>query len=396
MGKSSIIIVLGFMVIVGVSAPNINRLASRTYDNFLTYNSKSHSHDIAVSGANIACNAIFLNPTWRSSYNDVPFSGGGYSVSASTININQVKIVSVGHFEKARDTVVVILAPSSFSKFAYYSVIEGGIYWITGDTVRGPFHTEAKMNISGTPVFFGKVTARLGTNPRRSSAKFLGGYQMGVSVTLPTNFGIVSGAASSGGYLAGTGDLYLQFAGDTVYWKTSAGGTYTPDLISTLAPNGVLCALSGNVHVQGTVSGHVTVGALGTGSTAGNIYIDDDIRYTHDPRNGPSNDLLGLAADNNVIITDNAANNNSIDIQAAIICRTGGFGAQNYSTRGVDGTINLWGGITQYQRSAVGTFSGNTVTSGFHKNYRYDKRFANSAPPYYPATGNYESISWLE
>ncbi len=397
MGKSSIIIVLGFMVIVGLTAPNINRLASRTYDNFLTYNGRTHSHDIAVSGANVAANAIFITPTWRSSYNDVVFSGGSYSVSATTYNINQVKIVSVGQFGKSRDTVIVILAPSSFSKFAYFSTIEGGIYWITGDTVWGPFHTQAKMQISGSPVFYGKVTTRLGTNPKKSSAKFYGGYQMGVSLTLPSNFGIVSTAASSGGYLAGTGDLWLKFSGDTVNWKTSAGASYTADLISTLAPNGVICAQQGNVHVEGTLHGRVTVGALGSSGLAyGNIYIDNDIRYSVDPRYGNSPDMLGLAADNNVIITDNAANNNNVIIQAAIICRTGGLSAEHYSTRGVAGAIELWGGVTQYQRGAVGTFSGGTVTSGFHKHYVYDQRLANSAPPFYPATGNYESISWLE
>lgn len=397
MGKSSIIIVLGFMVIVGLTAPNINRLASRTYENFLSYNGKTRSHDIAVSGANVAANAIFLDKTWRSSYNSVLFAGGMYSVSAATYNINQVKIVSIGNYEKCRDTVVVILAPSSFSKFAYYSHIEGGIYWVTGDTVWGPFHTQAKMNISGRPVFYGKVTTRLGTNPKKSSAKFYGGYQQGVSLSLPTDFNDVVTAASVGGFLLNSGDLWLQFSGDTVYWKTSVGASYTPELLSIFAPNGVIAAQQGNVHVQGTLDGRVTVGALGSsGLGYGNIYIEDDLRYSVDPRYGNSDDMLGLAADNNVIIVDNAANNDNVIIQATGICRTGGLTAQNYGSRGLAGMIDLWGGITQYQRGAVGTTSGGVITSGFRKHYVYDGRLANTAPPYFPGTGNYESISWLE
>jgi hypothetical protein len=61
------------------------------------------------------------------------------------------------------------------------------------------------------------------------------------------------------------------------------------------------------------------------------------------------------------------------------LCRTGGLTAENDSTRGVAGTLSLYGGVIQYQRGPVGTFSGRggsvTISSGFKKDYRYDDRF---------------------
>ena len=57
---------------------------------------------------------------------------------------------------------------------------------------------------------------------------------------------------------------------------------------------------------------------------------------------------------------------------------------ENYSTRSPSGYLNVYGGIVQNYRGAVGTFSGTTLASGFMKNYTYDGRFADDPPPQYP------------
>ena len=75
-----------------------------------------------------------------------------------------------------------------------------------------------------------------------------------------------------------------------------------------------------------------------------------------------------------MIIADNAANNDNVNIHASIYCQTGGFGAEDYSHRPVSGDINLLGGIIQDTRAAVGTFSGSNITHGFSKRYKYDNR----------------------
>jgi hypothetical protein len=56
----------------------------------------------------------------------------------------------------------------------------------------------------------------------------------------------------------------------------------------------------------------------------------------------------------------------------------------------------MLGGIQQYQRGPVGTFSGSSIVSGFRKNYRYDERLMIDSPPLYPTTGSYEVLSWYE
>ena len=399
MGKASLLIVLGFSLVFGIVAPSLNRTANRATENFLHYLKITQAQDIATSAANIASNQVFLDPTWRTGYHNVPFSGGTFNVTAQNYGTNQVKIVATGEYQSYQQSVTVILQPSSFAKFAYYSKVEGGINWISGDTIWGPMHTQAKKTIPlpNSPVFYGKVTTRLGTNPKKSNAKFYGGYQAGVNLDLPANIDGTVNAAKSNGRVFPTGNLWLTFNNDMVTWKTSATGTETTEPISTFAPNGVILAEKGNIRIKGTISGKVTICATGSsGLGFGNIYVDDDIVYASDPRNGPSNDMLGLVTQNNVIVTDNTANRSDCRIDATIFCLTGGLTAENYNTRPVSGTLYLLGGMTQYQRGPVGTFSGTTLNHGFHKNYKYDNRLLVSFPPAFPLTGSYEIVSWLE
>jgi hypothetical protein len=397
MGKWSLLLVLGFALTVLVVSPNIHKQASSAYENDLEYLKVTQSHNIAVSGANIACNQIFLNPSWRTGYSNVNFSGGKYTVTAQNYGSNQIKIDSYGQYLTRAETVTVILQPSSYAKFAYYSKVEGTIYWITGDTVWGPLHSQDKLTISGVPVFEGKVTTLLGTSPKKSTAQFLGGYQAGVNLDLPADLTATASAAGSGGKVFSTGDLWINFNNDIVQWKTNPTAPYTNTPLSTFAPNGVILVAKGSIHLQGTFHGQATLCATGSASSGwGNIYIDDNVKYLNDPRTGTSSDVLGLVTENNVIISDNAANNSDCILQASVFCRNGGLTAEHYDSRPIAGNLNLLGGIIQYQRGAVGTFSGSSLNHGYHKNYRYDDRFYVISPPYFPNTGSYEIISWLE
>ena len=401
MGKYSIMLVFALVVMLGVILPNVHSLGNRSVENFLNYSMQIQSHNLAVSGANAAATQIYLTPEWREGYSEVSVNGGRYNVSVTDYDTNKIRILSVGGLEDSRDTVLVILQGTSFSRYAYYSKVEGAITWITGDTVWGPFHTQDQMKISGTPVFKGKASAKNGTNPDPSLAIFEGGFVKGVSIDLPLNLDPTEQGAIDGGRVFATGDLWLNFVNNNVEWKTAAGDPPTVTALSDFTANGTIMLNAGNIHVQGVLDGRVTLLAKQGGvSSAGNIYIDDDIRYTHDPRTGASSDILGLIAENDVIITDNAANNSSVTIQAAIFCHKGGLTAQNHNSRPVAGKINLLGGLVQYQRRPVGIFSSvggiPTITSGFLKNYRYDDRFYIDAPPFYPWTGGYQVVTWME
>ena len=401
MGKYSILMVFSLAVMLGVVFPNIHRLGHRSVENYVNYAIKSQAHNIAMSGANAAATQLYLDSDWRAGFVNTLFTGGTFNVSVATYDVDKIRIVSIGALESVLDTVTVLLQPSSFAHYAYYSKVEGSITWITGDTVWGPFHTQDVMRTAGTPVYKGAASALLGTNPSPSGAKFDGGYLAGEDVDLPLDLSVTQNGAISGGKVFSAGDVWLTFMGTTVLWKTSAAATPTSTPLSVFAPNGVIMAEAGNFYIKGQLDGRVTLCAGGSlASGEGNIYIQDDITYAHDPRTGQSTNILGLIAENSVIIEENAANNSSVSIHASIFCRNGGLTAQNYGSRPVSGTINLLGGVIQYKRGAVGTFSSSSgtpvISTGFRKNYRYDTRFYLDSPPSYPWTGGYQIVSWIE
>ncbi len=405
MGRTSLLMVMGFNILFAAMGFNLSRVAVNAYDNYTSYYNRSVSHHIASSAANIAASQICFTPNWRTGYSNIPLEGGTFSVSVVDLGPGQIKVTATSTYNSVTSEVDLVLGLTKFSKFAYYSNIEGAIYWITGDTVWGPFHTQQKINVSGNPVFYGKATSKNGIskNPTSSKPQFFGGYQSGVDISLPADLSQIRGFAQTGGSYFNNQDVYLKFNPDGTATYRIGSWTAIPAYtvaLSTLAPNGVLVADNANLHLKGILKGQMTISALGSsGAAKGNVYIDSSVVYNSNPSNTTgSTDMLGIVCDNNVIVSDNANNNTAagVTIQASILSRSGGLTAENYNTRPAGGTLTLLGGLQQYQRGPVGTFSGSTIVSGFHKNYRYDTRLMVSSPPLYPSTGTYEVLSWYE
>lgn len=412
-GKGTLLVVLGFSLVFSLAARYWERTSDESVDNFVEYYDQTVAHNIAVSAANVAADSIFRDPGSPSLSMSGDFSDGTFSIKTSSYDkfgLNDIMVTAVGNFENYHDTVQVLLSPYSFTKFAFFSVVESNVYWITGDTMWGPYHTESKINLSGSPVFYGKVTTKLGTNPklpsRNAKPYFYGGYQSGVSISLPNNLSPLETASQGGKVFANPGsgpyDVYLTFNSDgTVTYKDNTMSQDTTVPLNTLAPNGVIYISKGNAHVQGVVNGRATVVADGSsGGGYGNIYIDGNIEYRDDPRNGPSNNMLGLVANNNVTITETSPPMHDVYIDAGIFARTGSFGYQGYNdaAAGALGSIYLYGSITNYQRGDVGEFSQSTgsLQSGYLKNYKYDDRFSTSAPPYFPTATGFQIVAWRE
>ncbi|WP_456788516.1 hypothetical protein [Cellulomonas sp. P5_C5] len=85
-------------------------------------------------------------------------------------------------------------------------------------------------------------------------------------------------------------------------------------------------------------------------------------------------------------------------IDAAILSVAHTFMVQNYD-RGVPrGTLTVNGAIAQKFRGTVGTGSGATVSTGYLKAYKYDKRFSYVAPPKFlsPTSTTYGVNVWVE
>jgi hypothetical protein len=94
-----------------------------------------------------------------------------------------------------------------------------------------------------------------------------------------------------------------------------------------------------------------------------------------------------------VLVADNPANHNDINLQVSIFSQASGFGAENPGGRPNSGGLYLFGGIQQQKRKL---FSNPWPVHGFSKRYKYDERLMFASPPGYPGTGNLEIVLWYE
>ena len=65
-----------------------------------------------------------------------------------------------------------------------------------------------------------------------------------------------------------------------------------------------------------------------------------------------------------------------------------GLAVENYDTRGLQGTMHLFGGIIQWNDKVRGLVSGGRLVSGYVETFEYDRRFEDShlSPPNFPTT----------
>jgi len=405
MGKLSLFLVLSFSILYIILGSSSSKLSTRTVENMADYNAKTVAHNIAVSGTNIACNQLFLNSSWDEGFSNIDFENGSFSASIQVIDAwrNIRKLTTVGSYGGINKTIEVIFQPSKFSKFAYYSMSEGGTIWWTGnDTIWGPFHTQDYMRVHQHPVFFGKATTKKSliyfTDKSSDEPRFFGGFEQGVDLPLPTDGldPMKTSAQSDGLFFTGKDSVYITFKEDSLKFRYQYNSKDSVVYLPTAAPGRVIFAENAIIRLKGVVKGQYSIACSGT-LGKGTIYLDDDIVYKTNPIiNTNSTDVLGIVAENSVLITNNSPNLSDININASIYCEDGGFGAQDYKTRPKSGNINLIGGIIQNTRLAVGTFDKSGIKTGFAKRYRYDERFMIVSPPLFPGTGGLEIVSWFE
>jgi hypothetical protein len=149
--------------------------------------------------------------------------------------------------------------------------------------------------------------------------------------------------------------------------------------------------------VGGTLDGRLTI------VTDSDIWITNHIVYanTNIDLNSTnlSDDALGLVAKHDVVIANNTPNN--INLFAHIMAvgsstpgnhEDGSFKVNNID-RSYAGHINLYGGIVQFYRGAVGRIT----PTGYRKNYTFDQRLETKPPPHYPCiTNEYLWTGWRE
>jgi hypothetical protein len=172
---------------------------------------------------------------------------------------------------------------------------------------------------------------------------------------------------------------------------------YNPDF------KGVV-AVKGNVGVSGVVRGSVTVVATGS------IRILDDLTYATDPGAGTCQDMTGLFAGQDVIVSHNLRNaaqrpypginhrtydDTKDEFIHAVILALENFGAGEPGLGSTDdedcegnqggrGCLYSTGGIIQQERGPVGKGD-----YGYWKRYSWDACAMDNPPPYFPTTGHF-------
>ncbi len=402
-GKASIFLILGYSTIFMIYNANMLSSANKTVDVYTLYYNKTQAQLIASSAANIAGNAMYLSDNWTTAYTRRSYNGGYITITVDTIAGNQRRITAISEYGSAKDTVTIILKPSSFAKFSFYS---GQLYnqtrFGTGDTVYGPLHIEGFLYVTGNPVFMGKVTCKQGINYRdrkKDSPKFYGGYESGVSVPLPTNTPDLLSAASSGGKYVTGKDLYLTFIADgNVEWRLGATGSFAKTELTSFSPNGAVYVNNGNCYIKGVLNGKVTIGC------SQNIYFADNIVYSKSPETTGCTDMLGLIAGQKFIIPYDATKKlRDYNIQAAMMSLASGLEVEKCTDYGkFIGNINITGALCEKASQQTAKWewktdgTSKTAASGYNTKYMSDKRFAEGAPNYFPATEKFEIVSWLE
>jgi hypothetical protein len=416
---SSLIMIMGFSTALLVIGSNISKVSSGAIENYTYYYESSAAHAIASSAINLCARAIYENSLWRGGISHKQLNGGWIdSCTVRDVGGQQVRMSAYASFQGVQRVVSCLLQPSSFSRYAYYTTTDMSGYWVTGDTCWGPLHINNLLNVAGKPVFIGRATTLNGihryTNPQNSTNAldrpvFKGGFDAGINVDLPSDFSTLKNAAAAGGRkITGGQDVYIEFHHNgKIWWKRDnnwGGGGWNKDDLSDFAPNGAFFAEGVNVHVRGEVHTRVTIGCGGTtgSNSEGNIWLDDDVYYRNDPRYGPSSDMLGLVAENKLMIADDADNhgpNNDYILMACVFSRSDGLWAEHYNTRGVEGKLTTVGSQVAKVGGYTGVFSGDppVIIHGFKPGGNfYDERLMVSSPPFFPTTGNYEVLSWYE
>lgn len=439
-GKGLLIMILGFLLIYMVMGFFWGQLSSRAVDNHVSYYKNTIAHNIAVSGANIGLRMV--EETGTAEINNLPFSNGEIDhVWTTTIDTMSMTLTSVGTYMGVDKTVKVLLMKSTYAKYAWFiaSVSTGSKnkrLWVTGDTVWGGFHSNQFLNIDGDPVFYGKVSLSGGINMTDGShPQFLGGLVTGLEVNWDNNLKFITqkaaadeGVAQGGVCSFNSVNLWLTFNADgTVTYRTADrkwgddSSKYSAPVtmpLSAMAPTGIIYLDQGDIYTSGVLKGQVTiVSDQSSGTGGGNVYFTDDLTYSVTPvlpdgnggflPNNESTDLLGIIATNNVNISSTVQSggyvnnilNKDLRVDAGIFCRSGGFNLQGLGSTvsTPTGTIYINGSMTAGKEELVAIYNdSDQLVAGYNRHVVLDERFLVKPPLYFPYTGGYNLVSWLE
>ena len=253
--------------------------------------------------------------------------------------------------------------------------------------------TNGTLNIFGNPLFAGAVTEAGGPTPNyyygtANNTSGLGSdaaaiFTQGLTNYAPTinlpaqqTLNAIQTIASNGQGLVLTGASTVIFnptgtitvTGTIKNSKGVVTNTYNNTTLNP-PPNGVIYVQSntgqtdGNVTVQGTVKGQLTVTA------DQNIYVSGSVAYNTDPRTNPaSTDLIGLVANQNITVIEASAPT-QLEMSAVMVALQGSFQVDQYWVYRGNATtavMDQFGSLINYVCGATGEIdmSGNLPADG--------------------------------
>jgi hypothetical protein len=415
-GKGALIFVIGFSLVFSTYSMKLNYLTVQSADNFNFHYIGNLVHESSSTAMNMAIHELWLNDATDTftvyspsctTFVDVVTAGSDTMLIKATTRTRLFltdHYANTGEVYEYLDSIIAVFSyKKPLSEYFWFTNKENGAYWMSGDTVWGPIHTNHIMHNNGNPVFYGKATAKQGISPspshHQNRAEFLGGWEIGVDMGIPSDMSefIIDVLVSNDGAAINTKCIYLQeltleFLANGDVIRNVDGNTDTV-AITTIAPDGVIMCFS-DIIVSGVVNGEISMYSWD------DIWIEGDITYLVSPlADINSDDMLGLIAEDDVFITNNVANNSDVTINACIMAVSGGFGVDNVNSWPAAGILSSLGSIAQGSRGEINKRTGGpfgTVTKGYTKSYYYDPRLTEVSPPSFPYIRELHLLSWWE
>jgi len=224
------------------------------------------------------------------------------------------------------------------------------------------------------------------------------------------HLGTASGAMTGGIYVNGNASISLSAGGNGPTYTIVQGSTTTTISVNTSSgktsvkvgsgsatsydgvPNGMLFVDGQVTSLAGTVEQNtqVTVAATGDVKITNNITYQNYTAGTTPSAEGTSNLMGVMSWSGDVRITSAAPNN--VNVHATVMTPNGEFKVDNHDSGAPRGTATILGGVIENTYGAFGTFSGDTPTTGYGRNFVYDTRMGRGiAPPFFPTIGSVTS-----
>ena len=443
MGRGLLIIVSGLFIVYGIIQNSLNDRQKNITQFSANYAEKTKAETIANAMADMAFAEINKYPQDEEA-GDLPTTnimGGSGKVESTIIQpeprnpfLKHKIMTATGTFEGETVEIVVTAKRRAFSKYSYFTNVEGNINFTGGDILNGPVHTNGEMTVNGDATFNGPVTVVEGCDGcDRHNPDFKDKVDLSADeINLPIEVPKLGEAAKDAGMYFSDDKIKLEFRDDgtanvTKYrqsgtsekcvdyrysrfygyycaerktvptYETTGGSVYN---LNDPNFNGII-STTGNVEVEGTLDGDVTM------HSTKDIRIMGDVRYKDAPTedDASSDDFLGMISEGHTIVDRDAHSANgtkNLDIHASIMALKevdddtykGSFYVEGYDSGSKKGYLNLLGGLIQYKRGAVGTGGGWGGGTGYLKNYTYDERFLGRAPRGFPPSDIYDFVSW--